>query len=151
MGFLDKLKGAVNAVTGGAAKVTLEYEPKEVSAGQTVKVRLTATSTGGELKSKGAFIDLIANEVVVIPKGTTEKLTEELKVEKQVVDTNFQVAPAFVLAAGQTSFCEGTFQVPAGAQPSFNGAFTKLEWQIRGRIEAFGNDPDTGFLPFKVK
>jgi len=35
MGLLDKVKGAVNAVTGGAAKVTFEFEPKVALAERT--------------------------------------------------------------------------------------------------------------------
>src|SRR3989304_6076715 len=52
MGFLDKLKGAVNAVTGGAAKVTMEFEPKAVYPGDVVRVKISATSTGSEVKAK---------------------------------------------------------------------------------------------------
>ncbi len=33
MGFLDKLKGAVNAVTGNASKVTIESSPSVVARG----------------------------------------------------------------------------------------------------------------------
>src|SRR6185295_20225634 len=56
MGFLDKLKGAVNAMTDGGANVTIEYPQAFVFPGDTIPVRITATSTGAEVKSGGIFV-----------------------------------------------------------------------------------------------
>ena len=39
MGFLDKLKGAINVLTGGAAKVTIGYQPAFVFPGDVVRVK----------------------------------------------------------------------------------------------------------------
>ena len=61
MGFFSKIK---NAVTGGEAQISLAFEPPIPSPGETVTVSVTATSTGGEVKSSGAFVDLRAEEVI---------------------------------------------------------------------------------------
>lgn len=150
MGFMDKLKGAVNAVTGGAAKVTFEFEPAVACAGETIRVKISATSTGGEVKSKGVFVDLLGSERVTVHKGATPELQSDVTVSKTTLEQSFQIAPDFVLAANETKLFEGQFQVPNVALPSFAGQLAQHNWQIRGRIEATGNDPDSGFKPIRI-
>src|SRR5262245_18082601 len=71
MGFLDKIKGAVNAVTGGAAKVTMEFKPSVAFPGDVIAVKITATSTGQQVKSKGVFVDLQGVEGINIKANHT--------------------------------------------------------------------------------
>lgn len=149
MGFFDKLKGAVNAVTGGAAKVTLEYQPMGFP-GESFAVRVIATSTGQEVKSKGVFIDLMGTEDVKIKSGPTNGLSQDVSVSKKTFDQAFQIAPAFVLAPNETKQFDGVVQIPHNLQPTYSGIYSHHQWQIRGRIEAFGNDPDSGIMPFRV-
>jgi hypothetical protein len=149
MGFLDKLKGAVNAVTGGAAKVQIEYPQNLVFGGDMVPVKITATSTGAEVKSKGIFVDLEGVEDVSIRKGDSN-VDQNVSASKRTFEQQFQIAPAFVLAAGGTQLFEGQIQLPATALPSFRGNFVEHKWQIRGRVEATGNDPDSGWKPIRL-
>jgi sporulation-control protein spo0M len=150
MGFLDKMRGAVAAVTGGAAKVSLEYNPATAFPGELVNVKITAISTGGEVKSKGVFVDLLGTEEINIQPNSSNDLEERVHDSNETVEQAFQIAPAFVLAANETKIFEGSFQIPGHCQPSYQGRSCGHEWQIRGRIEAFGNDPDSGFLPIRV-
>src|SRR3990170_4011581 len=101
MGFLDKLKGAANAVYPG----------------DVVRVKISATSAGGEVKSKGIFVDLMGSENVKLPKGTVQNHNEEIHAAKTTFQHEFQIAPALVLAAKETKLFEGTFTVPANVQP----------------------------------
>ena len=55
-----------------------------------------------------------------------------------------------MLAANETKVFEGVFVLPGGIQPSFQGKNASHQWTVRGRIEAFGNDPDSGYQPFRV-
>lgn len=150
MGFMDKLKGAMNAVTGGAAKVTIEWQPQQLRPGQPLSVKVVATSTGGEIKSKGCYVDLMAREEVRVPKGEMQNAQADVLVSKTTFDKELQIAPAFVLPAGGTMTFEGKVEIPSGLHGNFNGHYTKHTWTIRGRIEAFGNDPDSGYLPMTV-
>lgn len=150
MGLLDKLKGAVNAVTGGAAKVTIEFQPALAYPGDTVKVKITTTSTGQEVKSKGIFVDLRGVEELALKKGDANTLEGDLTLSKTTFEQEFKIAPELVLAANETKTFEGSFQIPAGVQPTFKGTWARYTWEIRGRMEAFGNDPDSGFQPFMV-
>jgi hypothetical protein len=149
MGFMDKLKGAVNAVTGNAAKVTLEFTPAVAYPGDVVQVKISATSTGNELKSKGVYIDLQGNEEIRLKQDAAKGRTQDQH-ETKHSEQEFQVAPAFVLAANETKTWEGQFTLPATAQPSFQGTFSTHGWQLRARIEATGNDPDSGFKPIRI-
>ena len=149
MGLMDKLKSAAQAVTGGAARVSIEYQPPVCLAGDTVTVRITATSTGGEVPSQGVFVDLRGYETVHLTRS--EAMTDkDVNTSKSTYDTSMQIAPMFTLAANETKTWEGSIQIPAAVQPSYQGVHTRHEWQIRGRIEARGNDPDSGWQPLRV-
>jgi hypothetical protein len=149
MGLFDKLKSAVNAVTGGAAKVTLEFQPQTAFPGEPLNVRVTVTSTGGELKSGGIFLDVQSTEHVALKKGAAPNVHEPINVSNTTFTTQFPIAPAFVLAPNETKAFDGAIQFPHGA-PTYEGPCAEHAWTIRGRVEAFGNDPDSGFLPIRV-
>lgn len=148
MGFLDKLKGAMNAVTGNAAKVSIEYSPATAIPGDMLSVRITAMSTGAEVKSKGVFLDMRGNETISLPKGVARD--DAFHHEKETITNEHQLAPAFVLAPNETKVFEGSVQLPAAIQPTYDGVFTKHAFQVRGRVEAKGNDPDSGWQPIRV-
>ncbi len=150
MGFLDKIKGAMNAVTGNAAKVELEFMPAVAYPGDKVKVTIKATSTGNEVKSKGVFVDLQGREEIKIKRNAVMGVENDVAVTKTTLEQALQIAPAFVLGKGETKVFEGMIEIPTAAQPSYAGAFTAHQWEIRGRLEAFGNDPDSGYKPLKV-
>jgi sporulation-control protein spo0M len=147
MGFFDKLKGMVNAVTGGAATVTIQLQQACVIPGDSVGVKITATSTGAEVKSKGAYVDVFAEERVSF---RDESSKEEINRSKTTVQQTIQIAPAFVLAPNETKTFEGQFQFPSNVLPTFAGSLCQHVCQIRGRIEAFGNDPDSGYQVINV-
>jgi hypothetical protein len=63
---------------------------------------------------------------------------------------SFQIAPAFVRSAGESRQFEGTIRLPQGIQPSDAGRHEQYSWFIRGRLEAWGNDPDSGYQPLPV-
>jgi len=156
MGLFDKLKSAVQAVTGGAAKVTIEYPQNLVLPGQAIPVKVT--STGGAVKSKGCYVDLWAVEEVnvqnVHPSHVHGASGSDIHVDVHQTESTFQqaiqIAPAFELAANESKVFTGQVTIPGQAQPSFSGKIAKHEWKIRGRIDTFGNDPDSGYLVFRV-
>jgi sporulation-control protein spo0M len=149
VGLFDKLKAAVNFVTGGAAKVQIEYTPHTAVAGQPINVKVTATGTA-EVNSGGIFVDLRAVEKVSVSKRDSIELDNDLNLKFETFEQEFKIAEAFVLAKDETKVFEGTITMPANVQPSFNGKYVSHEWEIRGRVEAKGNDPDSGYQPMKV-
>ena len=150
MGLLSKLKSAVNFVTGGAAKVQIEYTPSTAVPGQTINVKVTAVSTGGEVKSKGIYIDLRSIERVSVSKRDSVELDDDLDFSKETFSNEVKISDDFVLGANETKVFEGTINMPDNVQPSFDGKFVSHAWEIRGRVEAKGNDPDSGYKPIRV-
>ena len=149
MGFFDKLKSAAQAVTGGAAKVTIEYQPQVVMGGESVTVKITCTSTGAEVKSKGVFVDIRGLEVISVDKNAAGN-EQGVHASKNTFEQEFQIAPALVLPPNESKLFEGSITLPPTAQPTFQGTYAQHKWEIRGRLEAFGNDPDSGWLPLRV-
>ncbi len=150
MGFFDSLKGAVNFVTGGGAKVSVQWNPPVAFPGDAVLVRVVATSTGGPIRSGGVFVDLAAHEQLNVPQGALGNASPPLNHSKQTFAQSFQIAPAFQLAPNETKQWEGQILLPPQAQPTYDGPFADHDWGIRGRIEVTGNDPDSGFQKIVV-
>src|SRR5688500_6215559 len=107
MGFMDKLKGAVSVVTGGAAKVSIEFQPQVAFSGDNVQMQVTATWTGGEVKSKGIFVDLRWNEVINVDKNFAIN-NIDVHVSKSFFEQSIQIALAFVLSPNETKQFTGT-------------------------------------------
>jgi sporulation-control protein spo0M len=156
MGVLDKLKSAAQAMTGGAAKVSIEYPLQAVFPGEGMNVRVTVVSAaGGEVKSQGVFVDLLAEERITGSENVRcprcgNGFSAPVREAKKTVEQSFPVAPAFVLAPGESRVFEASLQIPGGAPPTYAGPQTHHEWKIRGRVQATGNDPDSGFQPLRV-
>lgn len=146
MSILDKLKGVINAVTGGAARVRLLYGPQLLFPGDEVKVGVSVTSTGGQVRSNGLFIDLCASEIVDFKDASDN----HIRYEQQTFYRELQVAPSFVLGPGEERSFDVPFTVPPDVTPSFQGKLCRHTWQIRARIAIFGNDPGSGWIDTRV-
>lgn len=146
MGFLDKMKSVGSAITGGAAKVSIEYPHQTMKAGDSVPVKVTVMSMGKEVKSGGVFVDVRAEESGNVKCKHCGQMTE---VHNETVKQSIPVGPAFVLQPSETKVFDVTIQVPSG-QPSYNGQVSH-QWRIRGRLDAFGNDPDSGYQNLEIR
>lgn len=132
MSIMDKMKGALDKVTGGGAKVTIEHKGK-FAAGETLSVKVTATSTGAELKCNGVYVDL---------RGRGKSLVGQVAgTVHATANHEFKIAEAFVLPPKETKTFDANVVLP---QLDAN-----LDWEIRGRIDAPGNDPDSGFADIR--
>jgi hypothetical protein len=40
--------------------------------------------------------------------------------------------------------------VPGAALPTYHGSYASHKNQLRARVEAKGNDPDTGYIEYRV-
>lgn len=146
MGFLDKMKTVGSAMTGGAAKVSIEYPHQPMKPGESINVKVTVMSTGKEVKSGGVFVDVHATE-----KGQVKckHCQQMVNISNEGVKQAISIAPAFMLQPSESRTFEATIQIPMG-QPTYNGV-VRNEWMIRGRLDAFGNDPDSGFQMIEVR
>ena len=147
MSFMDSLKSMVNTVTGGSATVTIQLQQACVFPGEAVSFKITAKSNGAEVKSKGVYVDIFAEEKVSL---RDEETKQEINRAKTTIQQTIQVAPGFTLAPNEAKEFAGTFEFPSNALPTFAGAFTQHRCLLRGRIEAFGNDPDSGYQAINI-
>ena len=148
MGLLDKLKGAVNVVTGGSARVQLELGSAFLFPGDDVPVKVIATSTGAEVKSGGVYIDVRAVEAI---KFNDEQTKQEISRSRVTIEQTCQIAPAFVLGPNESKTFEGKFRLPPQVLPSYSGTYARHDCHVRARIEAFGADPDSGYIPVRIR
>lgn len=146
MGFLDKMKSVGSAVTGGAARVSIEYPHQPMRSGDSIAVKVGVISSGKEVKSGGVYVDIFASETGQVKCKHCGQMTN---VSNETVKQSIPIAPAFVLQPNESKVFESTVQVPGG-QPTYNGQL-RHEWKIRGRLESFGNDPDSGFQVIEVR
>jgi len=156
MGVFDKLKSAAQAMTGGAAKVSIEYPLQTVFPGEPMHVRVTVVSNAnGEIKSQGVFVDMVAEEHISGSESARcprcgNNFNTPVREAKKTFEQSFPIASAMVLAPGQSQTFEAQLMVPGGAQPSYAGPQVHHDWKIRGRIQMTGNDPDSGFQAIRV-
>ncbi len=181
MGFFDKMKQGLKAVTGGAAKLTIEWAPKAVAPGQEVAVKIHIQSTGAEVKSKGVFVDFYGVETFLVPAAPTkapvagtpvavasgvgspvaetdpagELSAEETEPQepetdtKRICDKAFELCGPFVLGANESKELAGKVKIPNGL-PTSSSEELGCHYRIRGRLEAFGNDPDSGYKTIAI-
>src|SRR6185312_14080189 len=113
----DKMKDVANMVTGGGARVSIEYEPQLAYPGEDISVRVIATSTGGQVKSKGVFVDLQAVERVSVPRNTSAGQEAAVNTSYTSFSREQQIAPAFTLEPNETREFQGHVRLPSDAQP----------------------------------
>lgn len=133
MSLIDSLKSSIkatlDAVTGHAAIVEIETEGTP-SPSSWIEVKLTVTSTGREIDSKAAFVDLHGEDD--LDESTLEKVREFL-VDRDP-SYSFEVHGPFHVAAEGKTFLHGRFRMPDDMDP-------KRMWLVRGRIKHAGLDP----------
>lgn len=178
MGFMDKLKGAMNAVTGGAAEVEMTWEPEVATPGQPMNVTVTVKSTGAEIESDGVFVDVWGTETFMTqPLSSTEEAIDELDADlvitveedidgiedtdentvdegpqedsRTVINEAYKICDTLMLGANEEKTVSGQITLPADLKPT-SAEDLGFHYRIRGRLEAFGNDPDTGYKELKV-
>ena len=117
MGFLDKMKSAGSAMTGGAARVSMEYPHQMMKPGDSIAVKVTVVSTGKEVKSGGVYVDIHASENGQVK---CKHCGQMAPFSNETVKQAISIAPAFILQPNETKTFESTIQIPMG-QPSYNG------------------------------
>ena len=142
MGLLDRMK---NYVTGGAAKLQLElpaigYPSMPIA----VKVRITAEA---DFKCEGLYLDVVGTEHLQFrPQGAQQDVTSSESTYRQ----SLQVTPPFELGKGETKEVSAVVTLPREAQPTYQGKHGKHTWQLQARLEAKGNDPDSGWKELRI-
>ncbi len=137
--------GFLNFITGGAAKVEITLPAVAFpSLPIAVKIHVTATDA---FTCTSVFLDVSGSEhVQVRPQGATADVTATTS----TLTHSVAVAPGFTLAKGETKELVGVVTLPPGSQPSYHGKHARHVWTIQARLEAKGNDPDSGWKEIRI-
>ena len=154
MGLFGKLKAMKNAVTGGAAKVTVEVDAAGIGEPAAVRVKALAKA---DVKLSGVYIDVKSVEKAEVRNVEVEHDDDEAARRKTVRGTHetgrlhVDISGAEDLAEGQEYSWDGEFQFPPSSRPSFDGKTIQHVWYVRAGLDARGNDPDSGWVEFAVR
>ncbi|WP_437605087.1 hypothetical protein WMF20_28360 [Sorangium sp. So ce834] len=168
MGFWDSVRTTVDRVTGSAANVSLEMEPQFAVPGQTIAVHITIKNGPAALDVRAVLLEVKSVEEIDLPRNaswanvladaaaksrphpqarTTPQVTQH---SETTFEAKVTVAPGMILSPGEERKFKGTFRLPPGVQPSYQGKYAKHGWRLRARLDVLGVDPSTGWLSFRV-
>ena len=85
----------------------------------------------------------------VVKTDETEK--EIVRAQRQSFEARVNISGAEELEAGKEYEWTGVLSFPDGVQPTFRGQMVRHLWQVQAGLDAFGNDPDSGWQEFEVR
>ena len=152
MGLWDKMKGAMNTLTGGGAEVKVEVG--EATLGSSFEVVVTAKAKAN-IKFSKVYVDVKAIEWAEVRDvdydfEDQQRRIEYVTGEYQTFKKQFVLSNEGVMEEGQVQTWRGEITIPDSENPSFDGNMIAHRWLIMGALDTFGNDPDSGWLTFEV-
>lgn len=147
MGFFSNLK---NAVTGGAATVTVQAAPARRGQASGVHIQVVAKSNA---QASGVYLLVRATEQAELRDtdyADGERRSETVRGSKVSFETRIPIAGAQQLQEGQTYDFEGSIELPSNTNPTFRGSMIHHTWEIQAGLDMTGNDPDSGWQPLEV-
>lgn len=150
MGLFDKIKQATNFVTGGGANVTIAPEGSEFDKASPIKVRITAQIKDAPINATAAYLDIRAREYVSLRKNINGK-QENIHEEHISYTHKVQSVITSALEGKQSYDWDMEFTLPSNAQPTYHGTMGHQVWEVKGAIDAKGNDPDSGWIEIRVR
>ncbi len=153
MGFLAKMKSIANAVTGGAAKVSVAIEPWDF--GEPLRVTIRATAKDAEVPFNRVYLVVEGVESIEIPdfefsfedgSGERGSLRQVVRARHTTIRQEFEVASAGSLQAEQSGEWTVEIELPENAAPTYNGRFAEHHYQVFAGLDTKGNDPDSGWV-----
>ncbi|MCK5805271.1 MAG: hypothetical protein KAI66_20745 [Lentisphaeria bacterium] len=162
MGLLDKLKSVRRIISGSGAEVTVEVGKALV--GERAPVVVRAKVGESELKISAVYLLVRGcEEVLVEAEAMRQRITQmeaEMHPEATLDDEVFMeetfsirvdIAGEQQLAANGEYEWTGELEIPGDALPSYLGRRCAHIWRIQAGLDAFGNDPDSGWVEFTVE
>lgn len=150
MGLFDKIKQAANFVTGGGASVTIAPEGSEFDKAAPIRVRVTAQVKDAPITADSAYLEIRGREYVSLRKNINGK-QENIHEDHISFTHKVQTVITGGLEGGKSYDWDMEFTLPSNAQPTFHGTMGHHIWEIKGAIDAKGNDPDSGWIEIRVR
>ena len=154
MGFLNKVKGAVNKLTGGGAKVSVSVNGNELKGD--LNITINAEVKDNPIEIKKVYLWVKSVEKINIPKNSLPSNLKEHASFGLDMSTDkfpkkeFVVAEAQNLEAKQGYTWTIDIKLDGAVVPSYNGHYANHEWLFYAGLDAKGNDPDSGWQKFDL-
>ncbi len=154
MGFLNKIKGAVNKLTGAGAKVSVFVNGNDLKGD--LNITVNAEIKDNPIEVKKVYLWVKSVEKINIPKNSLpsnmkENATFGLDLSNEnFLKKEFVVAEAQTLEGKQTYTWTIDIKLDGTTVPSYNGRFANHEWLFYAALDAKGNDPDSGWQKFDL-
>lgn len=154
MGFFNKVKGAVNKLTGGSAKVSVMVNSNELKGD--INVTVNAEVKDNPLEIQKVYLWVKSVEKIDIPKNSLpQKMRENAAFGLNLSNDRFPkkefvVAEAQTLEGKQSYTWSVDIKLDGDVVPSYNGHFSNHEWVFYAGLDAKGNDPDSGWQKFDL-
>ena len=155
MGFFDKVKGAVNKLTGGGAKVSVMVSGNDLKG--TLNVTVSAEIKDNPIQISKVYLWVKSQEKIDVPKNSLpDNLRQYAQFGLSLINDKFPkkeyvVAQAQTLEAKQNYSWSIDITIDASATPSYNGQFASHEWVFLAGLDCSGNDPDSGWQKIDLK
>ena len=169
MGIWESIQTAVDRVTGSSASISVESDKDTIRPGESMTVRISVKNGPAALEARSVLLEIQGLEVIDLPRHASwtnmvEDVTEAAAHSKgrtgpkslvtqgsaKTCEATIKVSPGLSLSPGEERKFQGTFRLPANAQPTYEGKYAKHTWRMRVRLDVFGTDPDTGWHTFRV-
>ncbi|HRG48686.1 MAG TPA: hypothetical protein PLX69_09485 [Leptospiraceae bacterium] len=148
MSFFSDIK---NKITGGGAKINLEFSNLTLAAPFQVKMVATI-SDSADLKVDKVYLKIRSSEIAVINRASVSTDDNNSQSFNETVFTKeFSLSGSQVLTKGKTYEWTQEIALPSECKPTFTGKMIFHEWYVLGGLEVPGNDPDSGWTRIELK
>lgn len=149
MGLFDKVKAFKNAITGGAAEVTLKHEPFQRD--KPFSVEVTAEVGDAPLKISRVYlllegIEEIDADLNVRDEDGAGHNIVRVEHTSPTIELKFDIAEAQTLEANRRYHWQTEVGLPEDAPPIYFGNNCSHRYRIQAGLDAMGNDPDSGWI-----
>jgi len=150
MGLFDKIKSAVNSVTGGAATVKVTPAQNEFTASEPIKFTVTALIKDADVNAKNVYVEIRSMERINF-EDNHDGHKHYINKEHQTYHQKLEIAGEQQLK-GKTEYTwEASLTLPQTVQNTYNGMYGNHVWEIYAGLDTKGNDPDSGWVAITVK
>lgn len=155
MGFWDKVKSAGSALTGGGAIVRVFVDGEPIL-GEPFHVIVSAEMKK-DMKVNKIYLYVRAYEEVRADGVEIEYENGRQEVEREMMhkivdtfNTEIVVDGSQELEGGETYEWTVEVNIPTDYNGTYRGVHAKHEWMVYAGLDAFGNDPDSGWVGFDI-
>ncbi len=150
MGLFDKIKQATNFMTGGGANVTIAPNGSEFDKAAPIQVKITAQIKDAPINASAAYLEIRSREYVSFRHQVNGK-DENIHKDHIGFTHKVQTVITNALEGNQSYDWDLEVTLPSNAQPTYHGTMGHQVWEVKGAIDAKGNDPDSGWIEIRVR